>query len=310
MNPAVLFFLGGIFLLLLMALVWVRTRRREERDPLAERLEQLRFDPAAGGLVEGGRVSAWRSFVDMLPRWLQVRLARADIEFSFISLGLGLAMILVAAAIVFHYFGPLAGVLAGAGLIVAALIVFQQIAARRIAAFVDGLPSFFDSMRQLLTIGNSLQQAVTKAIDNASPAVQRYTRPLGRRIQNGAPVGESVIWLARRLDVPEIHMLAAAVQTNLRYGGRMSHILSDLTAVIRDRARVNRELKAATSETRLSALVLGLLPFAVALFVFVLNPKYLSFFIDTEKGNQLLYLAIGLQVLGIMIMRRIIRLDF
>ena len=76
-----------------------------------------------------------------------------------------------------------------------------------------------------------------------------------RRIDNGAPIPDAVTWLAARLEVPELHMLATAIETNFRYGGRMSVVLANLVQILRDRARVGRELKAATAEIRFSAIV-------------------------------------------------------
>ena len=119
--------------------------------------------------------------------------------------------------------------------------------------------------RKMLATGNSVQQALTRRDrENANPHMQRYLEPMIRRMQNGAAVGDSSTWLAERLDVLELHMFATAIQTNIRYGGRLSAaVLANLITVLRDRrARRPAELKAATSETRMSALILGALPIA------------------------------------------------
>ncbi len=134
--------------------------------------------------------------------------------------------------------------------------------------------------------------------------------PLLRRVQYGAPPGDSVAWLAERLDVIELHMLAAAIQTNARFGGRISTVLANLTQILRDRARVERELHSATAETRMSALVLGALPVVVAAFIGVTNPSYIAFFLDVPQGHKMIAIALGMEVAGVLIMRRIMRIDF
>jgi tight adherence protein B len=149
-----------------------------------------------------------------------------------------------------------------------------------------------------------------KAAENAAPGMQRYLRPLIRRINNGAPIPDSIQWLAQRLEVPELYMLATAVETNFRYGGRMSVVLANLIQILRDRARVGRELKAATAEIRFGAIVLGVMPLGAAALIGLIQPSYMLFFINTEQGHRLAAIAIGLQVVGTVVMRRIMRLEF
>jgi len=105
-------------------------------------------------------------------------------------------------------------------------------------------------------------------------------------------------------------MFALAVQANIHYGGRLSNVLISLSQALRDRARVTRELRAATAETRVGSMVIGSLPVAAAILMTLLNPTYLPFFRDTADGHELLMVAIGLQVTGVLVMRRLLRLDF
>jgi tight adherence protein B len=83
-----------------------------------------------------------------------------------------------------------------------------------------------------------------------------------------------------------------------------------LTQILRDRARVERELHSATAETRMSALVLGALPVVVAAFIGATNPAYIAFFLDAPQGHKLIGIALGMEVAGVLVMRRIMRIDF
>ena len=78
----------------------------------------------------------------------------------------------------------------------------------------------------------------------------------------------------------------------------------------RDRDRVTRELRAATAETRVSALLIGALPVIAFVLMSALNPRYATFFMPDPTGHRLLAVAGGLQVLGVVAIRRLLRLDY
>src|SRR3546814_12883078 len=79
--------------------------------------------------------------------------------------------------------------------------------------------------------------------DLAPAVVRSYIAPVARRLELGAPVADAMQVLAERLRVPEISMLAAAIRTNMRYGGSISAVLLYLANILPERIRINRELR-------------------------------------------------------------------
>lgn len=310
MNPAVALLGGMLVLLACITFGMVRTRRDAKvRRQLTTRLAGLHIpaDPK-----DADQLSAtWQSrLAQRMPHAARVRVARADIEVTIPQIiipALGLAVIDVVLLELYH---PLFAVAATAMSLVMPVVLLQFIAARRLNSFIEALPPLFDQVKHLLLAGNSLQQALTKSIDASTGPVARYLQPVSRRVQNGAPVADSILWLADRLDCPELFIFGTGVHTNARYGGRMASMLANLAQIVRDGLRVRRELRSATAETRLSALVLSLLPVGVAGIIAIMNPSYMSFFIDTPQGQHMAIFAVGLQITGMLIMRRILRLDF
>jgi tight adherence protein B len=302
----------GFVTVLLLGWGYLRVRRaeRETEKILERKLRMVARKPTVDSGDGFSQLDRWYQLADRLPENLRRRFARADVALDLHQVGVAIVAVVAIAAAALYFVGWPMALSVVAGFLVVAMMVFELIMRQRVAAFVDGLPGFFDATRQLLAVGNSLQTAITKAIDNSGPELRRYLVPLDRRLQNSAPLGESVIWLARRLDIEELHMFAVAVQTNLRYGGRMTHVLSDLSAMLRDRRRVGREMKAATAETRYSAGILVLWPFAIAGLIFLVNPTAVEFFFTTDLGQTLILVAFGLQFVGTMIMLRMIRVDF
>jgi tight adherence protein B len=299
--------LAGAALLIMGGVAAIRSTGGQvaDRRQLENRLKELQVQDRNGGPA----VAASALPAD-IPRWLGIMLARADIVPRMEPA----LLLLVIFAVVSLSFLLLLGWLAAAVVmmieVAGGFLALRIVAQRRIAGFVDGLPFFLDTVRQMLTTGSSVQTALIRATENAGPGMQRYLQPMVRRIQNGAAVGDSATWLAERLNVLELHMFATAIQTNVRYGGRLSLVLANLIAVLRDRARVIRELKAATAETRMSAIILGALPVVAGTFITLSNPSYTRFFFATTQGHHLLSAALVLQILGMLAMRWLMCLDY
>jgi tight adherence protein B len=244
------------------------------------------------------------------PALIAVVLARAELPWRPEAFWVGATALVTgvsALALAGHLRAAALLLLAGA---IAPPLWVRRRARRNLAAFAAALPSFLDGMRQLLAVGASLQQALTRTVEGSGPEVRRYFAPVVRRIQNGASVPESLAWLAQRLDMGELHMLAAAVQTNARFGGPISPVLTNLTGLLRDRMRVERELKAATAEVRMTGWVLAGLPPLAAAAIALINPPYMAFLVGTDLGRTLLTVAVGLQLAGVAFMRRIMATSF
>jgi tight adherence protein B len=310
MSPLVMLAVG-LTLLVALSVPMLRIYRTQaaQRRHMMGRLALLRVPAEEIAEITAPRNEA-RFLIERAPRSLRVGLARAGITLQWRHAVLIACSLIGCSAGGFILGGPAIG--AAMGLLAMALgwIGFQIVTQRRLAAFVEGLPLYLDATRQLIMVGHSLQQAMVTAGEGCGPGVARHIGPVIRRIQYGATPGDAIVWLAERIDVVELHMLAAAVKTNTRHGGRISTVLANLTQILRDRARVGRELTSATAETRMSGIVLGALPVVVALFIAFSNPSYIRFFIDVPEGHTLLAVAVGMEIVGVLIMRRIMRLDF
>jgi len=288
---------GGYALLLL-------ARQRRDREVTA-RLDRLIYESPSAAEA-GAAFSAWPDSTRLLPVAAKNRLYQAGIEISSDRLTAIIVFVLctwIALAIVF---GLLAAtvVLLSVSLAVAAIIDYR--ARQRMNALSDAMLGYFDRIRQLLVVGNSLSVALARATQSSPPIVAEFFQPTVRRIANGAGVAESVNQLARELDLYELRLFGTAIETNLRFGGSLTAILSSLIENIRRRASVMREVRVSTSQIRASAWVLGLLPLIVASAVMVQSPDYMQWFIEEPVGRQLLiYCAIS-QVLGAFMMRSVV----
>jgi tight adherence protein B len=172
------------------------------------------------------------------------------------------------------------------------------------------LPSFFDRVRQMLIIGNSLPTAFARTVQGAQPRLTVFFAPTLRRMSNGVSCSESIRQSAEDIDLYEMRLFAAAVATNMRFGGSLTHSLNNLVSYLSKRASIERELRANTTQIRVSAWVLGLLPMLVAGLIVFQNRDYARWFIVNPTGKHMLLYCIVSQIVGACLMRAVVRTKF
>jgi tight adherence protein B len=284
-----------------MALVLVALSRGRAHREAEERLR---------GLVSGREIEAAPGpAVLRLPATLTLVLFRADFEPRRLAIALG-AMLLLSAVLGAVALGPWrAALLALLFVGGTALLVWRRMATR-LATLEKDLPAFLDRMRQHIEIGASVDQAIRRAALASGPRLREAMEPLHRRIANGEPVPEALDWLAKREGGVALPVFAAAVSASLRYGGRLAGTIANIARTLRQRARMEQELRASTAETRASALVLTALPLLVAGGVTAINPGHLDYFTDPDRGTRAGMLALGLYLTGVVLVRRLARPRF
>jgi tight adherence protein B len=293
--------LAGVFL----GAAWFLYRHAETRKADLEGLERRIA-------LQGGTVAAVVRHVRpfAVPARMEPVLARAQIE----PTPRLLAMLVVGAGLAFCVTLVWLGVLEALGTVLlgaAVLVIYvRERARRRTEAFIEALPFFLDNIRQLLAVGNSLSQALLRGVASAPGPIQAYLGTAARRLELGAPVGDAVQQSADRLAIPEVAMLAAAVRTNLRFGGAMTGVIANLVYLIRERLRIRRELASATAEVRVSTRLLVAMPLALTAFLFATIPPYRAFFFHDPRGHHLAAAALVMQGLGMAMMVRLQRLAF
>jgi len=245
-----------------------------------------------------------------MPDRLAPLLAQAQIEVTGTTLRILAMSVVLAAWIVLLVVGPEATLILLVALPLAGHGWLAGRARKRVEALAEAMPLYLDTVRQLQAVGNSLSQALERALADAPDALQSYFAPAARRLAMGAPVGETMQQMADRLQVPEVSMLAAAIRTNLRYGGSISGVFHNLAHILRERIRIRRELVAATSEAKVSSRVLIAMPLLAMVLLVAMNPAYLDFFLSDPRGQNLSIGAGVLEGCGIMVIRRMLRLEF
>jgi tight adherence protein B len=114
--------------------------------------------------------------------------------------------------------------------------------------------------------------------------------------------------LGQRIPLLDLRLCITAILIQRETGGNLAEILEKVANTIRDRFRILEDLKTLTTSSRMSAWVLCGLPILVAFAVTALRPQYMGVMWDDPRGHKLLALALSMQVTGMLIVRKILRI--
>jgi tight adherence protein B len=125
----------------------------------------------------------------------------------------------------------------------------------------------------------------------------------------GLPIEIALQKLAKRVPSLDVHFFVSAVLLQKRTGGNLAEILDKLAYVIRERFKLRGRIRAVSAHGRMTAAALSAIPAAVAILMFYTNPDYVKFFFKDDTGNIMLGSAVFLQLVGYLIMKKIVNIE-
>ena len=132
---------------------------------------------------------------------------------------------------------------------------------------------------------------------------------LADNLAMGAGTERALNMFYKRVPLQEVNFFMIVLLIQAKAGGNLSEALGNLSTVIRSRKMMREKIKAMSSEAKASAMIIGSLPFAVGLLVFMTTPDYILELFRTETGHVILFMGAGLMGTGIMTMKKMINFD-
>ncbi len=201
----------------------------------------------------------------------------------------------------------LIGLLCAAIGLVAPFAYVYAARARRSYALCMQLPETFDLMSRAIKAGQTMSGAMQLAAEQLKPPISVELATCCDQQNLGLPYDVALQELARRTGVMELQMFVVALLVHRNTGGNLAEILQSLSDVIRKRTRLRGKVKAATSEGRLQAVVLSVLPIAALVGLLVINRPYAQILLDRPA---LLLTVLAAEVLGSLWIRKIVNFEF
>ena len=185
-------------------------------------------------------------------------------------------------------------------------LVLAFLARRRMKQFLTNLPDALDVMVRGLKAGLPVNEALKMIGQEFKGPIAREFLIVTDEQSAGYSLGDALERCAKRMPLPEMHMLAIAIAIQAQTGGSLSETLQNLSDVIRARFKLKRKVSAMTSEAKASAGIIGSLPFLLSATIVVVAPDYMNPMFDTLLGNMLSAGAFLWMMLGIGIMVKMI----
>ena len=185
-------------------------------------------------------------------------------------------------------------------------LVFKK--SQRLNKFGSQLPDAMDLISRALRAGHSL----TAAMDLVAQEIAAPLGPEFRRVfdeQNlGLPQREALLNLTERVPLPDLRFLIAAILIQRETGGNLVEVLDKTAAVLRDRMRLQRQIRVFTAQGRLTGWILTLLPVIMFFLLSAVNPTYMNNLVSDPLGVKMMIAGVVLMVIGGLVIRKIIRI--
>lgn len=194
----------------------------------------------------------------------------------------------------------------GSVLIIGFLFPYMRLR-RRQAQIIAQVPMFIDQVLRSLGTGRSIEGAIRLATEESKEPLRNILDRVVRATDLGADMPETLSEAAQLHGLREMSLIALAMRISNSYGSSPKEMLQSVVQMIRQRELAQRELAAMTGETRISAWVLSLTPVSIAGYMMVMNPGYLDLMLQSPSGEKTLFIAIGLQITGVLVLWRMLR---
>jgi tight adherence protein B len=180
----------------------------------------------------------------------------------------------------------------------------------RMRKFEEQFPEALDLLGRALRAGHAFTTGIEMiAAEMPEPIGPEY-RILYDQQNFGMPMPDALKLFAERIPVLDARFFVTAVLIQRESGGNLSEVLDNLARVMRERFRVKRQMRVISAHGRITGWILVCLPPALAVILFGINAEQRTLMFNDPLGQQLMAVALGLQVMGTLIMRKIINVEY
>ena len=180
---------------------------------------------------------------------------------------------------------------------------------KRFDAFLEQLPDALDLVARALSAGHAFSESLYMVSTEMPEPIATEFRKAYEEQNLGLSVKLALENLTQRMPLLDLKMCVTAVLIQRETGGNLAEILEKVSYTIRERFRILGDLKTLTTSSRLSAWLLCGLPIFVACAVTVMNPDYMSVLWKDPRGHYLIAAAMTLQITGMLIVRKILKIQ-
>jgi tight adherence protein B len=204
---------------------------------------------------------------------------------------------------------PILALLFGLMAVSVPLIVVSIKRMRRLSQFEERFPEALDLIGRAVRAGHAFTTGLEMVSKESAEPVSGEFRATFEEQNFGLPLRDALLNLAERVPLMDVRFFVTALLVQKETGGNLAELLDELSRLIRERFRIYREVKVRTAQGRLTAAVLIALPFGLLLVLQFVNPDYVRVLWTDPIGPVLLGAAAGLQVIGSLVIWKIVHIE-
>ena len=179
---------------------------------------------------------------------------------------------------------------------------------KRMKKFLQLLPDALDLMSRGLSAGHAFTESLQMVASEMPEPISSEFRKTYEEQNLGLSLKLALENLVQRMPLLDLRMCVTAVLIQRETGGNLSELLEKVAYTIRERFRIMEDLKTLTLSSRWSAWLLCALPILLAIYITVMNPGYMDVMWQDARGHKLLAIAAIMQVLGMLMVQKIMKI--
>ncbi|MES2117763.1 MAG: type II secretion system F family protein [Pseudomonadota bacterium] len=179
---------------------------------------------------------------------------------------------------------------------------------QRLARIDEQLPDALDLIGRAVRAGHAFPTALAMVGDEMREPLAGEFAAAFDEVNFGISMQDALLNLATRVPSTDLRYFVIAVTIQRETGGNLAELLDNISAIIRARMKLMGQIRVLSAEGKMSAWVLGLLPFAAAAMIHLTSPQFLAVLYTDPGGRKMLAGALTMMLIGLYVMRRIIRI--
>jgi tight adherence protein B len=188
-------------------------------------------------------------------------------------------------------------------------IWLSWVRASLLKSFARGLPDAIELMARALRAGHSIKQAIELIAEQAPEPLSSEFAQVHQEQKFGLPFRDALLQMSKRVASRDLHFFITAILVQKETGSDLIEILDRTTVVIRDRIRVEGQVKTYTAQGRLTGWILSVLPVVLLTIISVVSPDYSTILFHDPVGQKLLLSGAVMIIIGALMIRKIVAVE-
>lgn len=171
-----------------------------------------------------------------------------------------------------------------------------------VAQMVDGLTIMANGIKS----GTNAVQSMQRVIEIMDNPISKEFQIIVDQTQLGSSFEDALLQLGERIPRPDVQMFVTSITILKETGGNLSETFETIVSVIRERQKLEKKIEAMTAQGVMQGMIVTMVPFILAIVFYFMDPKFIEPMFSSTLGLVLLSVMIGLQIIGGVMIRKIV----